>query len=152
MSNKQDSVDLKDLSTEEGGTVFLGKLISRRTDEFKKAFNTKLPVHIQKHCEMLFEDWKSDPSSVAIVPLTEISDKRHEIFKVKLHHKFRALCFKIDNPNPDLNKNAAQKALVWFWCGAHEDYNKIVCHKNVANLRKKVIACEEQLVGKIFKR
>lgn len=151
MSNKSSSEEIQDFSTEDGGTVFLGKLISRRTDEFKKAFKTKLPVHIQEHCEKLFEQWKKDPSSLAIIPLTEISEKKHEVFKVRLHHKFRALCFKIDNPNPEANKNVAQKALVWFWCGAHEDYNKITSPKNVGNLRTKVRACEEQLVGKIFK-
>jgi len=78
---------------------------------FIKCFK-KLPERIQNRARQVYQQWKENPFDPRLQFKQVHASK--PIYSVRVHIGWRAL---------GLRKN---NAVLWFWVGSHEDYNKII--------------------------
>jgi hypothetical protein len=103
------------------------RFTSRRTETYKKLLD-KLPSDVQKACQDAFINWKKDPASLHMKPLTQLSG---EAYSAEINRRYRALGFKTKDEK-------GKTGYVWFWVGSHEDYNKVIANQAVTSQIKKM--------------
>lgn len=92
-------------------------MTSRRTATWHRLFS-KLPTKAQDAAEEQYRNWKQDPNhtSVKFGPITHAVFQGYQCYEARLTLGVRAICF----------KDTDQDIYFWFWCGSHNDFDKLV--------------------------
>lgn len=86
-------------------------MISRASSGFWRAFE-RLPTRVQAKAREAHAQWMQDPWHPSL-QFKKVHN-RYNIFSVRVDLNWRALCAK----DADV--------FIWFWIGAHDDYERIL--------------------------
>lgn len=86
-------------------------MISRTTDEFRKAFDF-LPAAIQSKTKSKFKLWIDNPNHQSL-RFKQIHNSK-PVYSIRISIGYRALGVREDD------------TIIWFWIGSHSDYDKLL--------------------------
>jgi len=84
---------------------------SRTTSKFRKAFE-KIPKQIQTHARRAFEQFAEDPEHPSL-HFKQVHPTK-PIYSARVSLNYRVLGVKDAD------------AIVWFWIGSHDDYDRLL--------------------------
>ena len=96
---------------------------SVRLDQYQKLM-AGLPAQIEKAAQHLYDNYFSRDPHHPILKGKWVPDrqKRLKVWRVDITRHYRALAW-VEEQEVD---GVRVTTYVWYWCGSHEDYNRLV--------------------------